>query len=444
VTVLSRTRRSGAAQWTVAGAAARLAVSNLAIPASAVLTGPILARALGPSGRGGLAAVLAPLQLVPMVVTFGIPQALVYVVATGRASGAQARRLALALGAGTGAISAAGVIALTPSLLHRYPHQQHLLIVLSLTLPVIMAVGALRYVAQGTGHYELMTRERWFSVLVRLVLIATFAVAGLLTIAAAAWFTHGVAVVATLLLLPVFRIRGKVEGARGSEPQLTRFVVRYGLVTWMGTVGGVLVTRLDQVLLTPLAGAKELGYYAVAVSIAEVPLVALLAVRDVLFTASADRDDSDLVARASRATILVALPLCVAGILLAPVAVPPIFGSGFEPSVRMTQVLFVATLPNAIAMVLTSGVMAAGRPGLATRAQLSAAVVTVVALLLLVPALGAIGAAYASLLAYTTAGILVSLGFGRVSRLGPREFLVPRQSDLVQIVTRIKGQLTSR
>jgi O-antigen/teichoic acid export membrane protein len=110
----------------------------------------------------------------------------------------------------------------------------------------------------------------------------------------------------------------------------------------------------------------------------------------------------------------------------------------------MTQVLFVATLPNAIAMVLTSGVMAAGRPGLATRAQLSAAVVTVVALLLLVPALGAIGAAYASLLAYTMAGILVSLGFVRVSRLGPREFLVPRQSDLVQIVTRIKGQLTSR
>jgi O-antigen/teichoic acid export membrane protein len=335
------------------------------------------------------------------------------------------------------------VIALTPTLLHRYPDQQHLLIVLSLTLPVIMAVGCLRYVAQGTGNYQLMTRERWFSVLVRLVLIGIFALAGALTIAAAAWFTHGVAVIATLLLLPVFRIRGKAAGARGSEPRVTNFVLRYGLVTWIGTVGGVLVTRLDQVLLTPLAGAKELGYYAVAVSIAEVPLVALLAVRDVLFTASADRGDFDLVARAARATVLVAVPLCIGGILLAPLVVPPIFGSDFEPSVRMTQVLFVATIPNAIALVLTSGVMAAGRPGLATRAQLIAAAVTVAALFLLVPLLGAIGAAYASLLAYTTAGILVSLGFVRVSGLGLREFVVPRQTDLVQIVTRVRGRLTS-
>jgi O-antigen/teichoic acid export membrane protein len=445
LTVLSRRRRrAGTGQWTVAGAAARLAVSNLAIPASAVLTGPILARALGPAGRGALAAVLSPLQLVPLVVTFGLPQALIYVVATGRASTSQARRLALTLGAGAGAISAAGIIALTPTLLHRYPHQQHVLIVLSLTLPVIMALGSLRYVAQGTGHYELMTRERWFSVLVRLILITIFALVGALTIAAAAWFTHGVAVLATLLLLPVYRLRGKGSGHRkGSEPRLTRFVVRYGLVTWMGTVGGVLVTRLDQVLLTPLAGPRELGYYAVAVSVAEVPLVALLAISDVVFTASADRGNSDLVARASRATILGSVPLCIAGVLLAPLVVPPIFGSGFEPSVRMTQVLFVATIPNAIALVLTSGLLAAGRPGFASRAQLTAAAVTVTALLLLVPPLGAIGAAYASLLAYATAAILVSVGLARVSNLQLREFLVPRRADLVHIVTRVRGRLTS-
>jgi O-antigen/teichoic acid export membrane protein len=211
----------------------------------------------------------------------------------------------------------------------------------------------------------------------------------------------------------------------------------------VGTVGGVLVMRLDQVLLTPLAGPKELGFYAVAVSVAEVPLLALLAVRDVIFSATADRDDPTIVARAARATIMLSVPLCLIGILLAPLLLPPIFGAGFGPSVRMAQVLFLGTIPNGVAMVLSAGLLASGRPGLASRAQLAAAGVTVVALFALVPSLGAIGAAYASLIAYLVSALLVSLALVRVSGLKPRDFLVPRHADLVDIVTRVRGRLSA-
>src|SRR4051812_10200179 len=313
-----------------ASAMVRLAISNLAIPASAVLTGPILARSLGPAGRGALAAVLTPIALSTYVLNFGVPEALTYVVAKGRATTATANRLALVLGAIIGTLCAGGLIALTPVLLQKYPHQQTLFIVLSLLLPLEIAVGMLRYVAQARGRFELMTRERWFSVLSRLVLIAGAALAGTLTVAAAAWFTHGTAVLATLLLLPILWARESDKAdEREPPPVVTRFVMRYGLTTWVGTVGGVLVMRLDQVLLTPLAGPKELGYYAVAVSVAEVPLLGLLAVRDVIFSASTDRDDPHLVARATRATVLLAVPLCLLGILLAPVLLPPVFGAGF-------------------------------------------------------------------------------------------------------------------
>jgi O-antigen/teichoic acid export membrane protein len=427
-----------------ASAVVRLAVSNLAIPASAVLTGPILARSLGPAGRGALAAVLTPIALSTYVLNFGVPEALTYVVAKGRSSTATANRLALLLGTIIGALCAAGLIALTPILLRKYPGQHTLFILLALLLPLEMGVGMLRYVAQARGRFELMTRERWFSVISRLVLIAGVALAGTLTVAAAAWFTHGTAVLATLLLVPIlFAGESPKADERETSTQLTGFIMRYGLVTWVGTVGGVLVMRLDQVLLTPLAGPKELGYYAVAVSVAEVPLLALLAVRDVIFSTSTDRDDPTLVARATRATIMLSVPLCLAGILLAPVLLPPIFGAGFGPSVRMAQVLFIGTIPNGVAMVLSAGLLASGRPGLASRAQLAAAGVTVVALFALVPALGAIGAAYASLIAYLISALLVSLALVRVSALKPRDFLVPRQADLVDIVTRVRGRLSA-
>jgi O-antigen/teichoic acid export membrane protein len=427
-----------------AGAVVRLAISNLAIPASAVLTGPILARSLGPAGRGALAAVLTPIALSTYVFNLGVPQALTYVVAKGRSTTARANKLGLLLGALIGLVCAGGLIALTPVLLQKYPDQQTLFIVLTLLLPLQMAVGMLRYVAQARGRYELMTRERWFSVISRLVLIAGVALAGTLTVAAAAWFTHGTAVLATLLLLPILWA-GESSKAEEREPPsaITRFVMRYGLATWVGTVGGVLVMRLDQVLLTPLAGPKELGYYAVAVSVAEVPLLGLLAVRDVIFSASTDREDPQLVARATRATVLLAVPLCVIGILLAPLLLPPIFGAGFEPAVRITQVLFIATIPNGISMVLSAGLLASGRPALASRAQLVAAVATVIALFALVPPLGAIGAAYASLIAYLVGAVLVTVSLRRVTGLKSREFLLPHRADLVDIVTRLRGRLSA-
>jgi O-antigen/teichoic acid export membrane protein len=431
-----------------AGAVVRLAVSNLAIPASAVLTGPILARALGPAGRGALAAVLNPIALSTYVFNLGVPQALTYAVAKGRTTTERANRLGLALGALIGLVCAGGLIALTPVLLRKYPHQQTLFILLALLLPLQMSVGMLRYVAQARGRYDLMTRERWFSVISRLVLIAGIALAGMLTVATAAWFTHGTAVLATLLLLPILfagESRKIEESEEEPEPPsaTTRFLMRYGLTTWMGTVGGVLVMRLDQVLLTPLAGPKELGYYAVAVSVAEVPLLGLLAVRDVIFSASTDRDDPALVARATRATLIVAVPLCFIGILLAPLVLPPIFGAGFGPAVRMAQVLFLATIPNGVAMVMSAGLLASGRPGLDSRAQIVAAAVTVVALFALVPPLGAIGAAYASLIAYCISALLVSVSLTRVSGLRVREFLVPHRADLVDIVTRLRGRLSA-
>jgi len=69
--------------------------------------------------------------------------------------------------------------------------------------------------------------------------------------------------------------------------------------------------------------------------------------------------------------------------------------------------------------------------------------VTAIALFVLVPPLGAIGAAYSSLLAYAVAAVLVSLGVARVSHLRPRELLVPRRADLVYIVTRVRGRLSA-
>src|SRR5437868_3750154 len=73
--------RPGSGGMSVGSALVRTTVASLAVPAAAVLTGPILARELGPGGRGELAALIAPLMFATLVANFGIPEALTYTVA---------------------------------------------------------------------------------------------------------------------------------------------------------------------------------------------------------------------------------------------------------------------------------------------------------------------------------------------------------------------------
>ena len=73
---------------------ARTTAANVAVPLSALLTGPLLARYLGPADRGTLAAVVVPLTLVTLLGAVGLPEAVTYAVAVaaGAAAAGAARR----------------------------------------------------------------------------------------------------------------------------------------------------------------------------------------------------------------------------------------------------------------------------------------------------------------------------------------------------------------
>ncbi len=71
-------------------------VGNFFPPLAMLISAPILAQALGVDGRGEVAAATAPLILVITAATFGIPDAVTYVIArTPRRESGRATRLGL-------------------------------------------------------------------------------------------------------------------------------------------------------------------------------------------------------------------------------------------------------------------------------------------------------------------------------------------------------------
>lgn len=405
----------------------RLTVSSyLLVPLTALLSGPLLAHALGPVGRGELAAVLAPLALANIIATFGFQEAATYYVARAEHPTARITRLAVGLSVAAGALAAAVMWFLAPLLLSNAPSVVRPLQLLSLTLPLTIGFAGARGVVAGSQQFGRVSLERAGASIGRLAVLGVAALTIGLTASDAATISVVVPIAFSLVLLGPLRRR-----PRGGDGQLPvgRFL-DYSLHASIGTIGTVLILQLDQALMVPLSSTEQLGYYAVAASLAGLPAAAVQGVRDVVFSYSAVASDPELVARSSRVSVALCVPVAAIGAVLCEPVVPLLFGSDFTPAVRMSQVLLLAALPSTVTAVVGAGLMSVGRPRVRSSIMLGGAALTVGLVVLLVPRYGGEGAAVASLLTYLVIAVLCVVAFTRITGVSVRDCLVVRRSDL--------------
>ncbi|WP_344818080.1 oligosaccharide flippase family protein [Microbacterium soli] len=394
-----------------------------------VLTAPILAHALGVDGRGAVAAATAPLLLMLAAATFGIPEAATYSIA--RTS--QVARWVILRGSLLMLISGVAVTAvvllLSPLLSAGSDDIHHNLIIASLAITPSLIVALLRGIAMGLHQWRFVAASRGGDALFRLILIAGLALAGHLTIFSATLVIAISPLFGGLLLIPALR---RVKGQLHRRDPAASFssLTSYGVRVWFGAISGVLLLRLDQVLMNPLGGAYELGLYVVAVAISEVPLIVNSAVRDVTFASDAARADTERLTMASR--LSTTATFAIAAVLAATIAwwLPVVFGRDFVGAVPIALVLLAAVTVGNPGSVAGAGLSARGRPGLRSTSLLIAAVLNTALLVSLVPLWGAMGAAIATFVGNVTASNLNIYFLNRNFNVPWKQFYAFRIGDL--------------
>ena len=138
----------------------------------------------------------------------------------------------------------------------------------------------------------------------------------------------------------------------------------------------------------------------------------------------------NLLARSLRLTVythlLVLLPLWLA----APHILRFVYGESFRAAGGTLRILLVASVVLTAGGIAISGLNGFGHPGLATIARLASAVVTVIALLTLLPRYGIAGAAAASLMGYSVMMLVAFIFLVRERDRSVWSYLRPRVSDL--------------
>jgi O-antigen/teichoic acid export membrane protein len=405
------------------GVVARLSGANAAFMAVSLITGPLLARSLGPSGRGALAAVAVPVSLGPILLGLGLPAFVTREAARGEPN----ENLLGTVGLVYLLVGALAAVAAVPVAAYfaqgREPVRVALTIAM-LAMPVLLWGQLLLGLANG--------RQRW-----RMVLGARLAPAAVALLGTTALFALGrlhLAQAAALVLLGTFAsivptlgiLRGM--GRPRVRRRLLRSSLRFGLPAWLWQAGTLTNARLDQLLMVSLTSPSQLGLYAVAASIASVPSVFAGALGPALLPRVAQGEEA-LIGRVCRVSLLVA---ALGGAVLAalcPLVLPLLFGASFAAAVPMALVLIAASVPNAGTQVLTSALLAADRPRIVAVAEGVSVAITVVGLLLLIGPLGGLGAALVSAGAYTVTFAILLWGARLRFELSWRELLVARREE---------------
>lgn len=423
-------------------------LGNLASPLAGILAAPILAQSLGAAGRGEVGAATAPLVLGVSLFALGMPESMTYFVAQGRVRAARHLAGPLAVITAAGVVSTLLVIAAAPLLAGDDPELANLIRAITVMLVPALWIGLLRGAFAGLGAWNLIAVERILGSFLRLAGVVVLWLTDTLTVEAASFAIGITTFVGGLVYLnPKAARRASVSRStdRSDErPATTRAMSRFALQVWAGSLAGVLLSRLDQALVTPLSSVEQLGYYAVAVSVAEVVLVFNSAVRDVMFAQQSEIPDMDQLGRASRlstvVTVATGLLLGTSGYFLLPV----IFGRDFEPAVPVLLILLVGIAAGNPGSIAGAGLTARGYPHLRSVSLVVAVLVNVGVLFLLVPDHGAVGAAWATVVGNIVAGYTNIVWLRIKCGVSPATFLSLQRDDLARGSAAIAGIIRRR
>jgi O-antigen/teichoic acid export membrane protein len=214
---------------------------------------------------------------------------------------------------------------------------------------------------------------------------------------------------------------------------IMKSMIKLGLVNAIAIFIMQLNYRLDILMLKKLSTLEEVGFYSVAMQIAEQLWHIPFAIESIVLSRSANTRDDQFVHRTVASIFRVSLLIgLLAGLLIffaAPYLVPLIFGQEYIPSVSMIQVVLPGILILVGFRILNSRLTGMGKPQIAIYAFMPALVINFVLNLFLIPRYGGIGASWATNVSYAVGSIIFLIVYAKMVKMPVQEIFRYRKSD---------------
>jgi O-antigen/teichoic acid export membrane protein len=426
------------------------AASRGSVAVTGAVTTILVARLLGPEGAGAFAVALSLVVMLTTFATLGVEHGVAYFVSSGRWAArdalASVTRIALLTGSAAALIGLGARLA-APSAFAGLTVASTALVVGAMPFALLWFYRS--YIALALDRYEGFVIPPAVQSGVAMVLVLAGALAfGLTGALVALTASHLVAALTTWRTL---RMMAPTAGD-GERRQLRR-AMRFGVKGYAGNALQLLNVRLDVFVLSAAVGAAAVGQLAVAVAVTGVMWLLPQALSEVIFprvaALSADPDQEGQRTMVETKGVRHAVLLITAGVAVIVVAllllVTPVYGEEFRPAIELGLILLPGVALFGVGQVLSAVIVGRGHPQYTLYTAMVVTPLTVVGYLLLVPALGATGAALVKTASFTLSFVL-TIGFYRLATgsVSPGLFVPTRDEmrDLIGLAPQIRTWAT--
>lgn len=397
-------------------------------------TSVVLARVLGPEGRGVYALAMLLPSLIVTFCNLGIGSATVYYVARKefRCQEILGNNVLLSVGiGGVGILAGLVVVFFFGETVFPGVPTNYLLLALVL-VPINIFSSYVRYVLLGAQRIK----EFNYVQIAHSVLFLAFIALALLLM------KRGVngAIIAgliTALIVDVITFRMAIEVAGGVDfkPDVLyiKQATKYGMQAHLANILGFLNYRVDMFMVNGFLGPMAVGLYSVGVGLVEKLWLISQASSTVLFPRVAAESEEDrkngftaLVARTVLwTTVLGALVL----IFVSGWVVRFLYSDAFIPAVGALQVLLPGIVTLSVWRILANDIAGRGYPYLNIYTSLAAVIANVILNFIWIPRYNISGAALASTASYTVSFLMATFFYCRLSGNSWTKVILPQRGD---------------
>ncbi len=395
-------------------------------------TNIILARSLGPEGRGVYAVAVMASAIMSLLAQLGIGPANVYhlskkLIDLDDLIG-HSTSLALLLGTlcfgivlGVAAVTGFGTLLGIGS---------RFMVVATAAVPFMLLTAFMQSLLQGGQRFVQFN----VTILVQygaptFTLIAMLLLFRDRTLGAVTSWTVSAAITAVCATYAVMRFSRLTVRLRRST---LRSLLRFGIISYLSNVTSFVNYRFDVLIVNLFAGARQVGLYSVGTSLAEVVWFVTNAASIVLAprVASSNVEEGDRLTEAvARVVAMLTLGAAIVLALFAPFIVVFFFGRAFAESAWAVWLLLPGMVTFSVGRVLSMYLLGRNRLKVDLTAASVGLVITLALDFTLIPRLGFRGAAIASSIAYTAAMLVNLTWVVRHSTITLAGLLVARPRD---------------
>ena len=399
------------------------------ILATNLATGVIIARKLGPAGRGELAAILILVQMATWLFCLGSTEAIAFRQSREPKAGGSLISSWLALTAVMGMAAILIGELLLPTLFNAQTGETIAIArVYLLTIFVTLGVTLFNGVLLGDQSFRVYN-------IARTVTPAGIAIGYVGLLACGSLSVEG-----ALIANAIANGLGLMIGAfyclrrhRLAAPDWTllRETLSFGVKAHAGSVAGLVNARLDLLIIPAFLPAASVGLYSIATNASSIiaTLTGTIATFVLPVAARRQKGSARTVVRTLHAVLAIGALIAVPLMALAEFALTTIYGTAFGEASTALRILLPGEVLEACSVVLWAGLLALNRPFLSTLAAGPGALVTVIGLVAFLESGGINAAAIVTSCAYTLVFVLTLILFRRAAGIRWREFIVPPAAE---------------